>query len=54
MQDLEVESIWSIALNLESVAGSSRFWCNVLVFLLLEEKEKSFERAVAFQPSSQC
>lgn len=47
-QDLKVESIWSIALNLESVAGSSRFWYNILVFLLLEEKEKSFERAVAF------
>lgn len=39
-QNLEVESIWSIALNLESVASSSRFWYNILVFLLLEEREK--------------
>lgn len=49
MQDLEAECIWSIALNLESVAGSSRFWHNILVFFLLEERE----RVVAFQPSSQ-
>lgn len=49
MQDLEAECIWSIALNLESVAGSRRFWHDILVFFLLEERE----RAVASQPSSQ-
>lgn len=51
MQHLEVECIWSIALNLESVTSSSRFWYNILVFLLLEEKEKKIERAVEFQSS---
>lgn len=36
MQCLEVESIRSIALNLESIASSSRFWYNTLVLLLLQ------------------
>lgn len=47
MQDLKVESIWSIVLNLKSVAGSSSFWYNILVVFLLEEKSSKHFNLVA-------